>query len=208
MRVFVCPHPGEMGKFEGVVRAFPEIWKGRVLDVGCRSGNLSEVLRARGVQASYVGLDLFPPATVRANLEKGLPFRDRAFTVVVALDVLEHTNDIHGSFGELCRVSERFVVISLPNMYELKARWKVLWGQRVSGKYGLPVIPPTDRHRWFFSLREAQEFVHAMAQRRGFVVRSEGGLVGPGRARGPERVLVRKFPNLLVPTYLVLLERA
>jgi len=55
--------------------------------------------------------------------------------------VLEHTNNIHKSFEELCRVARKFVVITLPNAYELKTRLKFLLGLPHSGKYGLPVDP-------------------------------------------------------------------
>lgn len=206
MKVFLCPTSDEMGKFVGVVRAFPQIWHGKVLDVGCRSGNLARVLAEMGSNAHYVGLDLYLPATIVGNLEMGLPFQDKAFDVVVALDVLEHTNDIYKAFSELCRCAQRFVVITLPNAYELKGRLKFLIGKKLSGKYGLPPEPPADRHRWIFSLKEARTFVHFRAQHCGFKITLEGCLIGPRRAL-IGRLLVSHLPDLFCPTYLALLER-
>jgi len=64
MRVFLCSQPDEAGKFDGVVGAFPDIWEGCILDVGCWSGNLKHVLEERSVRVRYLGLDLSPPADV------------------------------------------------------------------------------------------------------------------------------------------------
>jgi len=204
VRVFVCPSRDEIGKFQGTVEAFPEIWEGLVLDVGCRSANLQRVLPNSKVR--YFGLDLFTPADIVGNLEKGLCFQNESFDIVVALDVLEHTDDIYGAFSELCRVSRKYVLIALPNAYEVKTRIKFLMGRPISGKYGLPVEPPNDRHRWLFSLREAQAFTRALGERHGFEV-TEGCLVGPRRRLVLGHSLVRLLSNLLSPWYLALLCR-
>ncbi|MEW6171996.1 MAG: class I SAM-dependent methyltransferase [Bacillota bacterium] len=201
MKVFVAPGAGEAGKFRGVIQAFPDVWKGIILDVGCRSGNFKSQLPNKMVR--YYGIDLFPPATIIANVEHGLPFKKASFDVVVALDVLEHTNDIHNAFGELCRVARGYVVISLPNGYELRSRLKFLLGHPISGKYLLPTEPLLDRHRWLFSLREAQAFTHTLSKQYGFKVEREGCLIGP--RRGFVRLAVSFHPNLLSPWYIALL---
>jgi SAM-dependent methyltransferase len=207
MKVFLCSRPDEAGKFHGVVDAFPDIWEGCILDVGCRSGNLKHVLGERSVRVRYLGLDLSPPADVIANLEKGLPFSDKTLDVVVALDVLEHTDNIHEAFDELCRIARKFVVITLPNIYELKGRIKFLLGRPISGKYGLPPDHLTDRHRWLFSFKEARQFVHFRARKCCFEIEDEGCLIGPRRSSIVARALVSWFPNLFSPWYLVLLKR-
>jgi hypothetical protein len=138
-------------------------------------------------------MDLFPPANVIANLGSGLPFARESSDTVVALDVLEHTDDIHKSFSELCRVARSHVLIILPNMYEIQLRMKLLFGRQLSGKYGLPSQAPKDRHRWLFSFLDAKAFTHALADRCGFEV---------------VRQLVRLFPNLFAPGYVALLHRA
>jgi SAM-dependent methyltransferase len=204
VNLFVAPSRDEMGKFLGVLRAFPEIWDGFVLDVGCRSGNLKSALP--NDQVRYCGLDLFPPADVIGNFEIGLPFENTAFDTVVALDVLEHTDNVYKAFRELCRVARQYVVITLPNAYDLKSRIKFLLGRRLSGKYGLPLDPPDDRHRWLFSLREAKAFTQAMGERQGFEVRTEGCLVGPRRGSSVVRLMVNQLPNLLSPRYVALLQ--
>ncbi|WP_334110164.1 class I SAM-dependent methyltransferase [Thermodesulfitimonas autotrophica] len=188
-----------------MIHAFSGVWRGCILDVGCRSGKLKELLPTRDIR--YTGVDLYPPADVVANLEEGLPFKSASCDVVVALDVLEHTDNIHKAFGELCRVARKYVILSLPNAYEVVGRLKFLFGRPISGKYVLTPDPPLDRHRWLFSLREARNFVHVLGQRHDFEVLSEGCLVGPRRAVPGVRLLVGLLPNLLSPWYLVLLQK-
>ena len=205
MKVFISPNGESTGKFAGMIQAFPNIWNGRILDVGCRSRELKDALPKE--TSDYLGIDLYPPADVVGNLGAGLPFDDASSNTVVALDILEHTDDIYYSFGELCRVACNHVLIGLPNLYEITCRKRFFFGQPISGKYGLPVSPPTDRHRWMFSLREAETFTHAMATKCGFEVIGEGCLIGPRRNAVGIRHLVNIFPNLLSPWYVALLER-
>jgi hypothetical protein len=205
MKVFVSPDLESAGKFSSMVRAFPKIWNGSVLDVGCRSRELKDALPRES--GDYLGVDLYPPADVVGNLGAGLPFDEGSSDTVVALDVLEHTDDIYYSFAELCRVARQHVLLALPNLYEISVRKRMLFGQPISGKYGLPVNPPTDRHRWMFSFREAEDFTHAMAIKCGFEVVGEGCLIGPRRSAIGVRQLVNVFPNLLSPWYVALLTR-
>jgi ubiquinone/menaquinone biosynthesis C-methylase UbiE len=44
-----------------------------------------------------------------------LPFADRAFDVVMALEVVEHISDTDRALAEICRVARRFVIISVPS---------------------------------------------------------------------------------------------
>lgn len=196
--------PGERAKIEGVLKAFPSLREGPVLDVGCRSRQLAGLLGEPA--ATYLGLDIQAPADVIASLDRGLPFAERAFHSVVALDVLEHTDDIHVAIAEVCRVSHRFVLISLPNLYVMEVRLRFSLGRPISAKYGLPVTRPVDRHRWLFSFDDARRFCREWGTRLGFRVSTEGCLVGPRRSKwlGPA---ISRFPGLLCPTYIVLLER-
>ena len=44
MKVIVSPDGESTGKFASMVQAFPNIWSGSVLDVGCRSRQLKDAL--------------------------------------------------------------------------------------------------------------------------------------------------------------------
>ncbi len=137
--------------------------RGSVLDVGCDRRHL-----LRFVTGRYVGIDISGAPEVVVNVEHGLPFRDMSFDTVVAFDVLEHLDNIHYVFDELCRVARRYVIIGLPNMYEWRFRLMFLLGKRLSMKYGLPIDP-----RWLFSLYEARCFIRERATRYGFRIVEE-----------------------------------
>jgi Methyltransferase domain len=191
------PRPGGLGKARGFVSAFPDIWNGVVLDVGCRGRELEQALK--GHQVDYIGLDVGDRADLVADLDEGLPLPDGEVDVVVALDVLEHVEGIHEAFGELCRVARKHVLIALPNGLVLDWRLRYLHG-RVAGKYGLPEEPPSDRHRWFFSFDDARRFCRHRAEVCGWQVADEAVLVGPRRRR--IEGLVRTWPNLLSPSLI------
>ncbi len=76
-------------------------------------------------------------------------------------------------FEELCRVSRAYVIIGLPNMYEWHFRVMFLLGRKLGGKYGLPIDPPVDRHRWLFGLNEARNFVSLRSIKAGFRIIDE-----------------------------------
>ena len=190
-------------KAASIVDGFPSVWAGQVLEIGCRHRELEDVLVCRGV--SYFGVDLAVTADVVADLGAGLPFCDETADVVVALDVLEHTDNIHHALSELCRVARHHVLVSLPNQYEARARWMDLRG-RHSGKWGLPLAPRRDRHRWLFTLEEAREFCRHVSGVHGWEVVGEKTLVGPRRGSPSARGFVRYWPSLFAPTYVALLQ--
>jgi ubiquinone/menaquinone biosynthesis C-methylase UbiE len=117
----------------------------------------------------YIGIDIESSEFVQSiNLEKEqLPFAPGQFDCVLALDVLEHVDNIYEVFDSLCRVSAKYVIISLPNPWAamIAAIQNGSYQEGVHMKfYGLPVNPPVDRHKWFFSYSEANRFVAARAK--------------------------------------------
>jgi ubiquinone/menaquinone biosynthesis C-methylase UbiE len=95
----------------------------RVLEVGCGEGEIATRLHARWERVT--GLDL-PDSGLRAawaDVEgvrflhgdaERLPFPDRSFDVVVAVEVLEHLRDPEAGLRELARVSRKHLVLSVP----------------------------------------------------------------------------------------------
>jgi SAM-dependent methyltransferase len=188
------------------VRFFPEILCSALLDVGCGERHLAPY--ARGV---YVGVDRRAPADVRADLERGaLPFADGSFDAVACLDVLEHLDRPHEACAELARVTRRWVLISLPNAYDLTHRWSFVRGRGLPRRYGLPEHPPAERHKWTFGYSEAERFART---RPGLRLVRERPYYPP--RRHPLRPLMthlnrrgrRLWPNLLALAYWALLER-
>jgi SAM-dependent methyltransferase len=103
------------------------ILKGKILDVGADECYLRQYLDN---PASYLGIGLGGNPDQKVDLEReSIPFPDNSFGCVLCLDVLEHLDNIHKVFDELCRVSRRYVVISLPNP------WASFWSILRSGGY-------------------------------------------------------------------------
>jgi SAM-dependent methyltransferase len=132
-----------------------------VLDVGCRDGVLRSYLPE---DIEYIGVDLIEGINVThaLNIEHGLPFPDRTFDAVFALDVLEHVDKFHYVFGELVRVARQQVIVQLPNMYHWSARLDYLLA-KYPDKYRLTSEPVEDRHRWIPSHEQAVKFAEVMA---------------------------------------------
>jgi ubiquinone/menaquinone biosynthesis C-methylase UbiE len=146
---------------EYVFKKYGNFLEGSVLDVGCGEAYLKKY-----VTGEYVGVDIAGNPDISVDLEKGkIPFKDDSFDCVVCTDVLEHIDDIHKVFVELTRVTNKYVILSLPNDWA-PFLGRILMGYRNSPKfYGLPITKPKDRHKWFFNCEEAKAFVYGMAKR-------------------------------------------
>lgn len=143
-----------------IAERFAKFLTGKVLDVGSDTCRLKPLLKG----ADYQGVDVGGNPDLVIDLEKQrLPFPDGTFDCVVCSDVLEHLDGLHSVFDDLVRVSRRYVIVSLPNNWA-NARKPIGRGRGSVGHYGLPVDPPVDRHKWFFSMSEAESFVKGRSQ--------------------------------------------
>jgi SAM-dependent methyltransferase len=141
---------------------------GRMLDIGSGGAGLCTHLE------DCVSIDINPAAApdVFVNLDKGyLPFASNSVDCVVCTDVLEHLENLHRVFQEAVRVSCEYVIVSMPNNW-LAARGTICSGdhRHPLKYYGLPLTQPSDRHRWFFSYTESEDFVQGMAAAMGLQV--------------------------------------
>lgn len=154
--------PNRADRVRYVASRYAEVLHGKVLDVGCDQATLKDLLP----HVAYTGVDIGGKPDLRLNLDQveKLPFADRTFDCVVCTEVLEHLDNLHRIFDELVRVAGKHLIISLPNNWT-NARVPIERGEGRFGKYGLPVERPPDRHKWFFSLREAADFLHGQTAR-------------------------------------------
>ncbi len=115
---------GFYAKYAGALR--PDRPGARVLDVGCGVGQVVRRLTAAGYEAH--GVEVSEPNVARARRTglrcelydgRHLPFPDRSFVSVGALNVLEHVEEPEAFLAELVRVAEPGgrVVVSSPNFY-------------------------------------------------------------------------------------------
>ena len=143
---------------------YKTILQGRILDVGADKGYLGSYLPS---ECQYTTVGLEPEHDVHVDLENPLPIDSNAYDCVLCSGVLEHIENIHQLFDELCRVTRKYLIIMLPNPWNdfIKVLRKGYYSRNDSmGDYNLPLSPPTDRHRWFFSSTDAKRFIRAKAR--------------------------------------------
>jgi 2-polyprenyl-6-hydroxyphenyl methylase / 3-demethylubiquinone-9 3-methyltransferase len=120
-----------------------------LLDVACGGGLLAPHLAGLGYW--HIGIDLSPTAlasagehgvtAVRGDVTR-LPFRDEAFDVVVAGEILEHVTDLAGVIAEACRVLRVGGTLVIDT---IASTW---WGRFSSITVGerMPAGPPPRLH--------------------------------------------------------------
>lgn len=89
----------------------------------------------------------------------------RTFDITCAFDMLEHTKRPDSVFERLVQLSNKFVIILLPNCYDLSSRIRFALDGRLGGKYCFTANPPEDKHRWVMSRSEIRTIYHDMASR-------------------------------------------
>ena len=114
------PNEAPDGETLGLIR---EYGGSPMLDVGCGVGAYISSLRDGGFHA--VGIETNPSYVLTAK-ERGLnvelydgnelPFPDRAFNTVIAVEVLEHVGDWESLLMEMIRVAERRVLVTTPDI--------------------------------------------------------------------------------------------
>lgn len=182
--------PKRKSRSEYVASRFTPYFSKTLLDVGCYEAPLRSLLK----DIDYTGVDFVGNPDIQLNLEQveRLPFDDGAFDTVICIEVLEHLVNLHELFDELLRVSDRYVIVSLPNCWR-DARVKVEQGRGSFAHYGLPVDKPQDRHKWFFNFEEAWHFLTTKAEQRGLRT------VEVFATEKPKNALVRSLRQLRYP---------
>ena len=167
---------------------YGEILKGRLLDVGADECHLREHVPA---DVEYTGMDLAEKEDLLCvNLEQEpIPAADGAYDVVICLDVLEHLDNVHEVFGELCRVTSQWLILSLPNPWSAFFDYLVSQQHRSGGNlqhYGLPVERPSHWHKWFYAASQAKVFVEVFALKHGMeIVQLDSEGADPAAIRVP-----------------------
>lgn len=94
----------------------------KVVDVGCGNGVFVNRLVVSKPEVEVFAVDRSAKALefVKCNKTQGeitsIPFPDRYFDCVTCLEVIEHlgVNDFRLALGELARVSNKFIIVSVP----------------------------------------------------------------------------------------------
>lgn len=97
-----------------------------ILDAGCGEGFTLYKLSSNNIgkrlegidnsnEAIKLGSEMYPDLTLKKGSIYKLPYKDNAFDVVLCMEVLEHLNDPSKAVQELKRVTNTYVLFSVPN---------------------------------------------------------------------------------------------
>jgi hypothetical protein len=137
-----------------------------LLDVGCRDGILKKHI-ARDID--YFGADLFDNGIHVNYVGDIMKINfDRKFDVVSAIDILEHLDQPVIAFEKLVELSKKYIVVSLPNCYDLKKRYYFTFHSTLGGKYKFSCNEVLDRHRWIMNSTEIDDFYTSLAKKHNF----------------------------------------
>jgi hypothetical protein len=164
--------PDREGRAQFIADTFKvEIRKSKkILDVGSDYNSLKKI-----VGKKVLGVDLYGEPDIKIDFEKEKleRFKNSQFDLVVCTEVLEHLDNLHEMVDELFRVSNQFVIISLPNCLSVFTKWNIVFHTRIGKYYGLPFEEPEDRHRWLFSYLDIDRFFSHYCSKNGYRIRQE-----------------------------------
>src|SRR5215210_3282913 len=129
-----------MGRIQFAAEILRPLAPKSVLDVGCRDGSLADLLPG----TDYAGADLRSGPRVKYVGDVARLQLEEKFDAVVALDILEHLENPSEMFDRLAPLADRWLLISLPNCYDLKSRLKFAIKGQLGGKYVFSEAHPQD----------------------------------------------------------------
>ncbi len=124
----------------------------RALDMGCRDGYWSERLKEKGYEVSSLDLDPKYESAIAHNLEEGIPFPDKTFSLVWCTEVIEHLHTPEKLIAEIERVlkPDGIAVLTTPN-----SGW---WFYSISKLWGwTPQKLQNPDHKQFFKEKDLRE---------------------------------------------------
>jgi SAM-dependent methyltransferase len=160
----------EAGRADSLLQRYRPYLVGRILDVCC--GDAYVFLRSAlgrdyegldiGDSYKYAGLAETRPDHLWDVEREPLPFPDGAYDTVMCIGALEHLDNIHDVYDELFRVARGRVIVMLPNNW-VGLVSSLMAGHNYTHRAGYGLQPhkkrPGERHKYFFNLEEAAEFL-------------------------------------------------
>ncbi len=166
-----------------------------LLDVGCRDGILKRHINR---EVEYFGADLFDNGSHVKYVGDIMHVDfDRKFDIVSAIDILEHLEQPTNAFEKLMELSNKYIIISLPNCYDLKKRYSFAVHGTLGGKYKFSSGEILDRHRWIMSAEEIDDFYKSIAAKHNISLFIHDVKYGVGGTKSTRAVVGRLLSNIL-----------
>jgi hypothetical protein len=89
----------------------------------------------------------------------------RTFSCVMALDIVEHVDDPYSLMDKLVSLTDKYLIVSLPNIYDIQHKYNFVMKSTLGRKYHFGVENKLDRHRWVMSYDEIHQFYKAFAKK-------------------------------------------
>ncbi len=150
------------GFFAAFDAALPTQRPGRILEVGMGEGEVASRVVERWPGVPFTGIDLPDPDLGAAWREAhlagsfaditALPYPDRSFDLVLAIEVLEHVPDPPAALDEIARVAAGTIVVSVPR----EPVWRA--ANLARGKY-LSALGNTPGHIQHWSARSFRSLI-------------------------------------------------
>jgi len=187
-KYFEQPYVNREQRNEFIANDFDEFFISSVLNIG--GGGKNNLKRFLKEDITYFEIDIDGEPDLKIDIDKciPIPIEDKNFDTVVCTEVLEHLENMHEIFGEMVRIAKKYIILSLPNslmsVYSYFRNKKYMNDTIESRKkygryrkfYGLPYEKPVDRHRWFFSYTEAEDFLHYQAEKYNLSIKEMFGI--------------------------------
>ena len=140
----------------------------KIIDIGARDCLVKKLIDDK---SKYLSIDINQNSLNNIDIVGDVSNLDLSFIgkedIVLALDVLEHIDDIHTIIERLFKSNAKAILICLPNTSNWKYRFNYLIKGRFPGnKYKLisdsRII---DRHRWVTPIKESISMVKIMCKK-------------------------------------------
>jgi hypothetical protein len=172
-----------------------------LLDVGCRDAILKKSIPGH---IEYVGFDIFQNENNSVDIVGDICVVDlpaNKFEVVVALDILEHLDNPYDVFRKLLKTSSKFLIVNLPNCYDLKSQYKFTVKGQLGGKYRFDLKNSLDRHRWLMNINEIENFYKHNASEENLTLEIFYLKYGGG-SRNPFKFIMGTLLRIILPNRL------
>ena len=134
-----------------------DVGSGRALDFGCGPGMMTFALARRGFEVTALDVNLAPLRSLSVEFPPGIRFvegrlddiesPDSSLDLIVALDVLEHVDDLDRCVARFQRMlrPDGALIVSVPTESRVYALGRRLAGPRFTGDYHLRGLPQVRR---------------------------------------------------------------
>ena len=116
---------------------------------------------------------------------------ERTYDCVMALDIVEHVDNPYGLMEKLVGLTSKYLVVSLPNVYQLPHKFNFLFNNTLGDKYVFLQENQMDRHRWIMNYDEIHAFYGHYSKKFNLGLKVKDVLLSDASSRLRSRIITR-----------------